>query len=111
MPKAPFPLTASWGRMLVALATLVMTAPPAAAQFIAAMVNGEPVTNYDIEQRTKLVSIATQKNPTRKEVLEELIDEKLKTQLIRRYNIEGIDKDVDNALANMARRGRHTPKQ
>jgi peptidyl-prolyl cis-trans isomerase SurA len=111
MPKTPFPLPAFWGRVLVALAALIMTAPPAAAQFIAAMVNGEPVTNYDIEQRIKLISVATQKNPTRKEVLEELIDEKLKTQLIRRYNIEGIDKDVDNALTNMARRGHSTPKQ
>lgn len=112
MPKTSFALPASWGRMLAAVAALAITAPaPAAAQFIAAMVNGEPVTNYDIEQRTKLISIATHKNPPRKEVLEELIDEKLKIQLIRRYSIEGIDKDVDNALANMARRGRSTPKQ
>ncbi len=95
----------------LALAALAMTAPRAEAQFIAAMVNGEPVTNYDIEQRIKLISIATQKSPSRKEVLEELINEKLKIQLIRRYSIEGIDKDVDAALANMARRGRSTPKQ
>lgn len=97
--------------MLVAFAALAITATPAAAQFIAAMVNGEPVTNYDIEQRTKLISIATHKPPVRKDVLEELIDEKLKIQLIRRYNIEGIDKDVESALANMARRGHSTPKQ
>ena len=43
--------------------------------------------------------------------MEELIDEKLKIQLLRRYSIEGMDKDVDTAFANMARRMRLTPKQ
>ena len=28
--------------------------PPAHAQSVALMVNGEPITNYDIEQRSKL---------------------------------------------------------
>ena len=47
----------------------------------------------------------------RKEVIDELINEKLKIQLLKRFNIDGIDKDVDNAYANMARRMRATPKQ
>lgn len=96
---------------MLALAAVTVSAAPVEAQLVAAIVNGEPVTNYDIEQRTKLNQISTQKLPARKEVLEELIDEKLKTQLIRRYSMDGIEKDVDNALANMARRGRTTPKQ
>jgi peptidyl-prolyl cis-trans isomerase SurA len=44
-------------------------------------------------------------------VIEELIEEKLKTQLLRRYQIASIDKDVENAFTNMARRMRATPKQ
>jgi peptidyl-prolyl cis-trans isomerase SurA len=96
---------------LLALAAVAASAARVEAQFVAAIVNGEPVTNYDIEQRSKLIQIASQKPPNRKEVLEELIDEKLKTQLIRRYSMEGIDKDVENALVNMARRGRTTPKE
>ena len=96
---------------VLALAAIAFSTSRVEAQFVAAIVNGEPITNYDIDQRSKLIQIASQKPPTRKEVLEELVDEKLKTQLIRRYSIEGIDKEVDNALANMARRGRSTPKQ
>jgi peptidyl-prolyl cis-trans isomerase SurA len=114
MSKMPIPLPAACRHMLagaLALAALAVTAPRAEAQFVAAMVNGEPVTNYDIEQRSKLIQLGAQKTPSRKDVLEELIDEKLKIQLIRRYSIEGIDKDVENALTNMARRGRATPKQ
>jgi peptidyl-prolyl cis-trans isomerase SurA len=96
---------------VLALAALAFSTSRTEAQFVAAIVNGEPITNYDIDQRTKLIQIASQKPPARKEVLEELIDEKLKLQLIRRYSMEGIDKDVENALNNMARRGRSTPKQ
>ena len=96
---------------VLTFAALAFGAGQVEAQFVAAIVNGEPVTNYDIEQRTKLNQIATQKPPARKVVLEELIDERLKLQLIRRYSIEGIDKDVESALANMARRGRTSPKE
>jgi len=78
---------------------------------VAVMVNGEPVTNYDIEQRSKLIQLSTNKSPSRQQVLDDLIDEKLKIQLLRRYNIPDIDKDVENALSNMARRMRGTSKQ
>jgi peptidyl-prolyl cis-trans isomerase SurA len=108
------PLPVGYRRTLVgilALAALACGPQRANAQFVAAIVNGEPITHYDIDQRTKLLQVASQKAPPRKEVLEELIDEKLKLQLIRRYSIQDIDKDVENALANMARRGRTTPKQ
>jgi peptidyl-prolyl cis-trans isomerase SurA len=82
------------------------------AQTVAVVVNGDPVTTFDIEQRTKLLQLGNQeKPPSRREVTELLIDEKLKIQLLKRYNIEGVDKDVENAYANMARRMRLTPSQ
>lgn len=83
----------------------------AQAQTVVAVVNGDPVTNFDIEQRAKLISAATHKTPPRQEVLEEIINEKLKIQLLRRYAIPDVDKDVENAFANMARRMRVSPKQ
>jgi peptidyl-prolyl cis-trans isomerase SurA len=95
----------------LALGAALTATGGAEAQLVAVIVNGDPITNYDVEQRTKLIQLSTHKSPPRKEVLEELIEEKLKIQLLRRYNIEGIDKDVDNAFANMARRMRATPKQ
>jgi peptidyl-prolyl cis-trans isomerase SurA len=100
------------------LAALILTAglaamdlAPAAAQQVVVVVNGDPITAYDIEQRIKLSQISTQKTPSRQDTIEELIDEKLKIQLLRRYAIEGMDADVDNAYANMARRMRLTPQQ
>lgn len=94
-----------------AFAATVAAMAPVRAQTVVVMVNGDPVTTYDVEQRSKLMKLGAQKAPARQEVIEELINEKLKIQLLKRYAIPDVDKDVDNALTNMARRMRATPKQ
>jgi len=97
--------------VVLMVATVTLTTARVEAQMVAVIVNGEPVTNYDIEQRSKLIQLSTRKTPSRQEVLQELIDEKLKIQLLRRFQISDIDKDVENAYANMARRIHVTAKQ
>src|SRR5690348_5949253 len=84
---------------------------PALAQHVAVIVNGAPITTYDIEQRTKFNTLSTHKTPSRQEVIEELIDEKLKVQIGERYKLEVSDADVNNAYANMGRRMHLTPEQ
>ena len=98
------------GAALAILAALAIT-PRAEAQTVVVVVNGDPITNFDVEQRSKLMELATHKPPARQEVLDELLNEKLKIQLLKRYAIEGVDKDVDQAYANMARRMHVTPSQ
>src|SRR5262245_8002337 len=97
----------------VALALAIVAAAPhdARAQGVVVVVNGDPITNFDIEQRSKLVQITTQKAPARQEVIEELINEKLKVGLLKRFMIPDVDKDVDSAFANMARRMRQSPRE
>jgi peptidyl-prolyl cis-trans isomerase SurA len=97
--------------ILVTVAVLTVAGRRAEAQLVVVIVNGDPITSFDVEQRTKLMQASTHKAPARKEVLEVLIDEKLKVQLLKRYQIEGIEKDVDNAFVNMARRMHATPKE
>jgi peptidyl-prolyl cis-trans isomerase SurA len=109
--------------LIAALALAAMSAAPPAVQAqgqgqglglgVAVLVNGDPITNFDIEQRTKLMQLGAQgaKPPSRQQVIEELINEKLKIQLLKRYAIPDVDKDVDNAYANMARRMRQSPKE
>ena len=96
---------------LAALAAAGLAAAPVAAQAqqVLVIVNGDPITAYDVEQRMKLVQISGQKSPDRQAAIQELIDEKLKIQLLKRFMIEGIEGDVENAYANMARRMRTTP--
>jgi len=113
MKMPPVPLLAL-RRLLftagIAMATAMTMASRADAQAVA-IVNGDPITAFDVEQRAKLIQLSTHQNKPRNEVLEELVVEKLKIQLLKRFAIDGIDKDVDNAYANMARRMRATPKQ
>jgi peptidyl-prolyl cis-trans isomerase SurA len=96
------------GMAIVTVAAIAM--PNGAAAQTVVVVNGDPVTQFDVEQRSKLIQISTHKTPSRNEVVEDLINEKLKLQLLRRFNVDGIDKDVENAYANMARRMRATPR-
>jgi len=113
MKMPPVPLLAL-RRLLftagIAMATAMTMASRADAQAVA-IVNGDPITGFDVEQRAKLIQLSTHQTKSNKEVVEELINEKIKVQLLKRFAIEGIDKDVDNAYANMARRMRATPKQ
>jgi peptidyl-prolyl cis-trans isomerase SurA len=113
MKMPPVPLLAL-RRLLftagIAMATAMTMASRADAQAVA-IVNGDPITAFDVEQRAKLIQLSTHQTKSNKEVVEELINEKIKVQLLKRFAIEGIDKDVDNAYANMARRMRATPKQ
>jgi len=64
--------------ILTCAAALALTswASPSHAQTVAVMVNGEPITNYDIEQRSKLTFLTTHKPASRQEVVGELIDER-----------------------------------
>jgi peptidyl-prolyl cis-trans isomerase SurA len=93
------------------LAAVALTATGAAAQQIVVIVNGEPITALDIEQRSKLVQLSTHKAPPRQEVLDELINEKLKVREAKRWGLEVSDSEVDQSFAAMASRMRYTPDQ
>jgi peptidyl-prolyl cis-trans isomerase SurA len=96
--------------LLVAGALLVASQPHAQAQVVA-VVGGEPITQVDIQQRTKLIQLSTQKTPSRQEVLDELIDDKLKVQLSKRYIAEVPKREIESAYAGIARRAGMTVAQ
>ncbi len=95
----------------LALAVLAGGASPARAQSVAVMVNGEPITNYDIEQRTKLNFLTTRKQMARQEVIDELINEKVKIKEAKRFGVDPTGSDIDQAFAGMSSRMRITPDQ
>jgi peptidyl-prolyl cis-trans isomerase SurA len=71
---------------------------------VAAVVNGEPITQLDIQQRTRLMQLSGQKVPSRQQVLDDLIDDKLKVHLAKRYIGEVPKREIDGNIATMARR-------
>jgi len=102
------------GRTIIVTACVIaaLLAPSRAlAQHVVLVVNGEVITDYDVEQRTKFNTMTAHKTPARQDVIEELIDEKLKVQIGRRYKIEITDSDVDSSYADMAKRMHLTPDQ
>jgi peptidyl-prolyl cis-trans isomerase SurA len=78
---------------------------------VAIMVNGEPITNYDIEQRGKLITLSSHKPADRQQVIDELIDEKVKIREGKKFGIDPSAADVDQSYGSMAGRMRITADQ
>lgn len=96
--------TAGSRRILsTALAALLagFVASTAQAQIVL-YVTGQPITAYDIEQRGKLIALGG-KPKSRQEVINELIDDKVKVLAGKRFNFEMSQAEVDSAFANIAR--------
>jgi peptidyl-prolyl cis-trans isomerase SurA len=100
-------------RALVAatFAAAMLVGPLAAEAQVVATVNGMPITEYDIQQRSKLIATSTHKKPANQEVLNELIDDRLKITRAKFYGMEVSDEEINNAFDNMAKRQRATPEQ
>ena len=90
---------------------LIGSGSPSLAQTVAVMVNGEPITNYDIEQRSKLTFLTTHKPADRQQVINELIDEKVKIREGKKFGVDPSASDIDQSYAGMSSRMRITPDQ
>jgi peptidyl-prolyl cis-trans isomerase SurA len=90
----------------------------AETQKIAAVVNDEVISGYDLEQRLKLVvsSSGVQATPDvlkriEPQVLRGLVEERLELQEALKQKIKIDDKEIDQALANIARQNNMSPSQ
>ena len=93
------------------LAVLTCGGAPLHAQSVAVMVNGDPITSYDIEQRTKLNFLTTHKQMPRDEVVNELIDEKVKIKEAKKFGVDPTSTDIEQSYGSMASRMRITSDQ
>lgn len=100
--------------LVAALATAAfaaLAAPAPARAQVVVIANGSPITELDVAQRSKLIATSTRKTPSRQEVINELIDDRLKIAKAKYYGLDVGDKEVDNAYENMAQRQRLSPAQ
>lgn len=100
--------------LVFALALLIplFAAPGTAhAQKVVVMVNGDPLTSYDVAQRQRLHQLLDRKSITPKQALEELIDDRLKLQQVRYLKTSIDQNDADRLFANVAERSGRTPEQ
>lgn len=84
---------------------------PSRAQNIVLMVNGEPITDFDIEQRGRLDELVSHKKPSRQEIINELIDDKVKIKEGKKYGVDPGPSDVEGSYSGMASRMRITTDQ
>lgn len=83
-----------------------------------AIINGEVITQTDVDQRLALLAIANggnipadQIDRLRQQVLRNLIDETLQIQAAKAAKIEVSDADVDRTLVRVAANVKQTPEQ
>ncbi|HZR62849.1 MAG TPA: SurA N-terminal domain-containing protein [Xanthobacteraceae bacterium] len=85
-------------------AVMFAGAPAAWSQQVVALVNGQPITELDIVQRTKLEQMGSPKPPSRQVVLNTIIDEVLEVREAKQYGIDPPQADVDQSYASIADR-------
>jgi peptidyl-prolyl cis-trans isomerase SurA len=101
-------------RAFIALLALCLAAPfaPATAQTtIVAVVNGEPITSYDLEQRQRLLRLTGAPGNRRERALDELINEKVQMQAAKKASVSVPDSQIDQALGELAKRVNLSPGQ
>jgi peptidyl-prolyl cis-trans isomerase SurA len=112
MPKMSLAIFQIRSWLALALLALSLAAVPAVANAqVVVVANGSPITELDIQQRMKLVVTSTHTNPTRQEIINDLIDDRLKIARAKVYSLEVTDAEVDTAFEGMAKRQRITPQQ
>lgn len=104
------------GTLLAAVAAAFLLlvplgAAPALAASIRILVNDEPITTYDIQQRTKMLRTFTGGKAGEKEAIDQLIEERLMLQEAKRRQMEASDEEVDQEIANRARGAKLTGAQ
>jgi len=103
MPRMSSRFGAFRGWIASAALAAALAMPAAAFAQVVVVANGSPITAYDIEQRTKLMATSTHKAPARQDVIQELIDDRIKIAKAKSYGFEVPDSEVDEAFGNMAK--------
>jgi peptidyl-prolyl cis-trans isomerase SurA len=86
-------------------------AAPAAATEVRYVVNGMPVTSYDIDKRAAFLRLQRRKGDVRQLATQEMIDQALRTVEMRRLGIEVSDQAVEGAFANFAKSNKMNSEQ
>jgi peptidyl-prolyl cis-trans isomerase SurA len=98
---------------LIATLVLLLALPKgpdrasAQEQSIKVLVNDDPISDYDIDQRERFLAITTQEQPSpalKKQATDLLIDERLQMQQARKLGVTPDDDDMMRILEDMAKK-------
>jgi peptidyl-prolyl cis-trans isomerase SurA len=107
--------------LVAALSVVAMGAPPAAAQMsesVAAIVNDDVISTFDVRQRANLILLSAGVRSTpeiqqraRAQALRDLVDERLQLQETKEFDITVSAAEIDQRIAQIARANETTPAQ
>jgi peptidyl-prolyl cis-trans isomerase SurA len=97
--------------LAASLALALLASAPVAAQTGVATVNGEPITNRDIEQRMRVMGMVFRQPLSRQAALEQLIDDKVKGAEARRLGMRVTDQHQSEMMTRLAGSMRQQPTQ
>jgi peptidyl-prolyl cis-trans isomerase SurA len=89
-------------KFFAALLLLISLSGISRAQDVAAFVNGEPITTYDVDQRIRMMQVLARQNLNRSQALEQLIEDRLKTIEARRVGYRIKDDNLDDRISSIA---------
>ncbi|MDQ0326585.1 peptidyl-prolyl cis-trans isomerase SurA [Rhodopseudomonas julia] len=96
---------------LMAMATLPVADSAQAQSSIKILVNDQPITTYDINNRAKFLRLTSRGQAGAKQATDELIEEALKLQEAKRRNVTVSQSEVDRAFASIASRAKLPPSK
>ena len=108
LPGVNAVLVMAIGALLLALA---LSAPSVAQNAIKVLVNDEPITNFDIRERGKMLRVFTGGKQGEKQAIDQLIEERLMLQEAKRRNVEVGDAELEAEIGNRARSAKLTATQ
>ena len=100
--------------VLTGLVGLPCAAQAQAEQSIVVLVNDDPITVYDVEQRERFLAVTTQEQPSpalKKKATDMLIEERLQIQQGRKLGLTPDEDDVNKVLVGMAKNNNMSPDQ
>jgi peptidyl-prolyl cis-trans isomerase SurA len=100
--------------VLAGLIGLPCVAQAQTEQSIVVLVNDDPITLYDVEQRQRFLAVTTQEQPSpalKKKATDMLIEERLQIQQGRKLGITPDEDEVNKVLAGMAQNNNMSPDQ
>jgi peptidyl-prolyl cis-trans isomerase SurA len=93
------------------LSSLAFSFTPANAQSAVAVVNGEPITARDVDQRMRVQSQLFRQPLSRPAAIQELIDDKVKLAEGRRQGMRVTETHLEEMMGSLAQRSRQTQVQ
>lgn len=99
------------GPALALSALAPLASSPAQAQQILVMVQGQPITSFDVAQRIRIAQLTERQKLSQKQALDALVNDRLKIFTADRYGVTADDAEIDKMYANMASRTGRTPAE